>query len=97
MAREKAVVPFNVEENILDVFVIEGEQVHKGQKLAKVDPFSFDKKRKDADVKHQKALIDLDDFINNSAVQNRINNLVVANFYNIILILNLLLCITNSN
>jgi multidrug efflux pump subunit AcrA (membrane-fusion protein) len=97
MACNKAVVPFNVDENILDVFVSEGEQVHKGQKLAKVDPFSFDKKRKDADVKHQKALIDLDDFINNSAVQNRINNLVVAIFYNIILILNLLLCITNSN
>jgi RND family efflux transporter MFP subunit len=63
MAREKAVVPFNVDENILDVFVSEGEQVQKGQKLAKVDPFSFDKKRKEADVKHQKALIDLDDLL----------------------------------
>jgi multidrug efflux pump subunit AcrA (membrane-fusion protein) len=33
MAREKAVVPFNVEENILDVFVDEGEYVQKGRKF----------------------------------------------------------------
>lgn len=62
-AIEKAVVPFSVEENILDVFVSEGEFVQKGQELAEVDPFSFKKKKRDADIKHKKALIDLEDLL----------------------------------
>ncbi len=63
MARAKAVVPFKEEENIIGVFVHEGEKVEKGQLLAKIDPVSFEKKRNDAEINRKKALFELEDLL----------------------------------
>lgn len=47
-ARRKAVVPFAVQEQIIDVSVREGQSVAAGQTLGKVEAFTFQNRMSDA-------------------------------------------------
>ena len=60
-ARRKAVVPFAVQEQIVDVSVREGQSVAAGQTLGKVDAFTFQKRLSDATNAYDQAVIDLED------------------------------------
>jgi RND family efflux transporter MFP subunit len=60
-AQRRAVVPFAVQEQIIDVSVREGQSIAAGQTLGKVEPFTFQKRLSDAENAYQQALIDLED------------------------------------
>ncbi len=60
-ARRKAVVPFAVQEQIIDVSVREGQSVAAGQTLGKVEAFTFQKRLSDATNAYDQAVIDLED------------------------------------
>ena len=61
MAKEKAVVPFQVQEQITTLKVKNGQQVRKGELLAKVDPSKYKKQLEDSRNQYEKARIDLED------------------------------------
>lgn len=60
-AQRRAVVPFAVQEQIVDVSVQEGQRVYAGQTLGKVEAFAYEKLLSDAEYAFQQALIDLED------------------------------------
>src|SRR5690554_244029 len=60
-AQRRAVVPFAVQEQIIDVSVREGQSVAAGQTLGKVDAFTFQKRLSDATNAYDQAVIDLED------------------------------------
>jgi multidrug efflux pump subunit AcrA (membrane-fusion protein) len=62
-AREKAVVPFRVQEQITDVNVQEGDRVKAGMVLGRVESFNYRKQLNDARNQYEKALIDLEDLL----------------------------------
>jgi len=62
-AREKAVVPFRVQELITGVNVQEGDPVNAGQVLGKVEAFNYRKQLNDARTQYEKAIIDLEDLL----------------------------------
>ncbi|PWD99023.1 efflux RND transporter periplasmic adaptor subunit [Marinilabilia rubra] len=62
-ARQKAVVPFRVQELITAVNVQEGDRVKAGQMLGKVESFNYRKQLNDARNQYEKALIDLEDLL----------------------------------
>ncbi len=61
MAKEKAVVPFKVQEQILALLVSNGQRVEKGQLLARVENFQYKKALNDCQNQFEKARIDLED------------------------------------
>jgi multidrug efflux pump subunit AcrA (membrane-fusion protein) len=62
-ANEKAIVPFMIQEQVSKVLVKEGQMVIKGQLLAQLDPFTYQKRKQDAQNTYNKALIDLEDLL----------------------------------
>jgi RND family efflux transporter MFP subunit len=60
-AQRRAVVPFAVQEQIIDVSVREGQSIAAGQTLGKVEPFTFQKRLSDATNTYDQAVIDLED------------------------------------
>ncbi len=62
-AKEKAVVPFAVNEQISDVRVSEGQQIEAGGLLAILDAFTFKKRLRDAQNNYDKSLIDFEDLL----------------------------------
>ncbi len=62
-AKEKAIIPFEVNEQISEVRVIEGQHLKKGTLIAAVNAFTFKKRKKDAKNTFNKALIDLEDLL----------------------------------
>lgn len=60
-AQRRAVVPFAVQEQIIDVSVWEGQSVATGQILGKVEPFTFEKRLSDATNTYDQSVIDLED------------------------------------
>jgi RND family efflux transporter MFP subunit len=60
-AQRSAVVPFAVQEQIIDVLVREGQSVAAGQTMGKVEPFTFQKRLSDATNAYDQAVIDLED------------------------------------
>jgi multidrug efflux pump subunit AcrA (membrane-fusion protein) len=60
-AQRRAVVPFAVQEQIIDVAVREGQSIAAGQTLGKVEPFTFQKRLSDATNTFDQAVIDLED------------------------------------
>ena len=61
MAKEKAVVPFKVQEQIVSLKVRNGQRVQKGQLLAQVESFQYQKQLSDCNNQYEKARIDLED------------------------------------
>jgi RND family efflux transporter MFP subunit len=62
-AQRRAVVPFAVQEQIINVSVREGQSIAAGQILGKVEPFTFEKRLSDATNAYDKAVIDLEDLL----------------------------------
>jgi len=62
-AKEKAVVPFQVNEQIESIGVKEGQQIQAGKRIASINDFTFQKRFKDAINSYNKALIDLEDLL----------------------------------
>lgn len=60
-AKQKAVVPFRVQEIISEVRVKNGQRVKKGQLLALVDSYKYRKQLDDSRNQYEKARIDLED------------------------------------
>ncbi len=60
-ALEKAVVPFKVQEQIVAVKVKNGDRVGRGDLLARVDAYQYQKQLDDARNQYEKARIDLED------------------------------------
>src|SRR5690554_142260 len=60
-ALRRAVVPFVVQEQIIDVSVREGQSITAGQTLGKVEAFTFQKRLSDATNTYDQAVIDLED------------------------------------
>lgn len=60
-AQRRAVVPFAVQEQIVDVSVQEGQSIAAGQTLGKVEAFTFQKRLSDATNNYDQAVIDLED------------------------------------
>lgn len=60
-AQRRAVVPFAVQEQIIDVSVREGQSITAGQILGKVEPFTFQKRLSDATNTYNQSVIDLED------------------------------------
>jgi len=60
-AKEKAVVPFRVQEQITAVNVQNGQRVTKGTLLATVQPYKYKKQLDDSRNQYEKARIDLED------------------------------------
>lgn len=61
MAKEKAVVPFKVQEQIIALKVHNGQRVQQDQLLAQVEPFQYQKQLSDCNNQYEKACIDLED------------------------------------
>ena len=61
MAKEKAVVPFRVQELISTVKVKNGRRVKKGELLAQLEPYKYRKQLDDSRDRYEKARIDLED------------------------------------
>ncbi|MCU4177827.1 hypothetical protein, partial [Carboxylicivirga sp. N1Y90] len=55
IAREKAVIPFKVQEQIIDLKVNNGSRVKKGQVLAQVESFQYKKTLRDCRDQFEKA------------------------------------------
>lgn len=62
-ARQKAVVPFRVQELITAVNVQEGDHVKAGHVLGRMESFNYRKQLTDARNQYEKALIDLEDLL----------------------------------
>ncbi|GAO30655.1 RND family efflux transporter, MFP subunit [Geofilum rubicundum JCM 15548] len=60
-ARRRALVPFRVQEQIVNVVVLEGQSVTAGQILGRLEPFTYQKRLDDATNSYEQALIDLED------------------------------------
>jgi len=61
MAKEKAMVPFKVQEQIVSLSARNGQRVQKGQVLAQVESFQYQKQLSDSHNQYEKARIDLED------------------------------------
>ena len=61
MAKRKAIVPFKVQEQILQVAVKNGQKVKRGELLARVDPYQYKKRLHDSRQNYEKACLDLED------------------------------------
>jgi len=62
-AKEKAVIPFLVSEQINKVKVHNGQRVTKGALIAQLEPFKYRKQLDDARNQYEKAQIDLEDHL----------------------------------
>jgi len=62
-AKEKAVIPFLVSEQITKVKVHNGQRVAKGALIAQLEPFKYRKQLDDARNQYEKAQIDLEDHL----------------------------------
>lgn len=62
-ARNKAVVPFVVQEQITEVTVQEGQRVNAGQLLGRVEAFTYRKRLDEALNRYEQSLIDLEDML----------------------------------
>jgi RND family efflux transporter MFP subunit len=60
-AQSKALVPFRVQEQVIEVNVTEGQTVSAGQLLGRVDPFTYKKRLEEAQNRYEQSLIDLED------------------------------------
>ncbi len=63
VAKEKAVLPFEVNGQIKNIKVKEGQKVKAGTLIASIDAFTFKKRLNDAQNNSNKALIDLEDLL----------------------------------
>ena len=62
-AKEKALIPFLVSEQITEVKVHNGQRVAKGAHIARLESFTYRKRLDDASNQYEKARIDLEDHL----------------------------------